>query len=186
MDGHLHFASRDEFRSWLKDNCRSSDGVWLLFGKVGGPKTLTAIEALEEALSYGWIDGQMRSVSDSAYIKYFSIRRKNSKWSEKNRSITERLEKQGVMTDYGREKIAEAKKNGQWDTPKPEAIAEEQIASVSELLKEYETAYANFQGMSPSVKRTYTRAYFEAKTEAGRVSRLFWMVERLNKNLRPM
>lgn len=186
MNGHLYFSSREEFRRWLKDNCRSSDGVWLLFGKAGGPKTLKASEALEEALSYGWIDGQMQSVSDIAYIKYFSIRRKNSKWSEKNKSIAERLEKQGLMTDYGREKIAEAKKNGQWDAPKPEAIAEEQITLVSELLKEHETACANFQEMPPSVKRIYTKAYFEAKTEAGRVSRLSWMVERLNKNLKPM
>jgi hypothetical protein len=40
--------------------------------------------------------------------------------------------------------------------------------------------------MSPSVQKTYTRAYLDAKTDAGRAKRLSWMVERLNKNLKPM
>ena len=44
----------------------------------------------------------------------------------------------------------------------------------------------NFQNMSASVKKTYTRAYFDAKTEAGRSRRLAWMIERLKQNLKPM
>jgi len=183
---HLQFVSRDEFRSWLKDNCMSSGGIWLLFGKPGGPRTITANEALEEALCFGWIDGQMQSIDDKAYIKYFSVRTKNSKWSDKNKAIVERLEKQGIMTDYGRMKIEEAKKNGQWDTPKSPIITDEQITFLADLLQEHEPAYTNFQAMSPSVKKTYTRAYLDAKTDAGRDNRLSWMIERLNKNLKPM
>jgi len=186
MNEYLQFASRDEFRSWLKDNCVSSGGVWLLFGKSGGPKTIKANEALEEALCFGWIDGQMQSIDDKSYIKYFSMRRKNSKWSEKNKTLVETLEKQGIMTDYGRVKIEEAKKNGQWNAPNSMAITDEQIAVLSDLLKEYEPAYTNYQAMSPSIKKTYTRAYFDAKTDVGRDKRLSWMIERLNKNLKPM
>ena len=182
----VQFASRDEFRTWLQNNCMSSSGIWLLFGKSGGPKTIKASEALEEALCFGWIDGQMQSIDDKSYIKYFSIRGKNSKWSEKNKALVESLEKQGLMTDSGRAKIEEAKKNGQWDIPRPPAITEEQIASLSDLLKEHEPAYTNFLAMPPSVKKTYTRAYFDAKTDAGRNNRLSWMIERLNKNLKPM
>lgn len=186
MVEHLQFTARDEFRSWLKNNCTSSGGVWLLFGKPGGPKTIKANEALEEALCFGWIDGQMRSTGDKAYIKYLSPRRNNSKWSDKNKALAQKLEKQGIMTDHGRIKIEEARTNGQWDTPSPAAVTDEQIAFLSGLLKEYEPAYTNFQAMSPSVKRTYTRAYFDAKTDAGRDKRLSWTVERLNKNLKPM
>ena len=186
MTQHMQFISRDEFRNWLKDNCMSSGGVWLLFGKSGGPKTIKANEALEEALCFGWIDGQMQSIDDKTYIKYFSVRRKDSKWSDKNKAIAQRLEQQGIMTDYGRAKIEEAKKNGGWDAPKSPAITDEQIDFLSGLLKEHEPAYTNFQAMSPSVKKTYTRAYFDAKTDVGRDSRLLWMIERLNKNLKPM
>lgn len=186
MLAHLQFSTRNDFRAWLEANSVTSEGVWLLFGKSGGPKTLKASEALEEALCYGWIDGQMQSLDDRSYIKYFSMRRANSKWSDKNKAIVDRLEKQGLMTAYGRAKIEEAKKNGQWDKPKTPPITEEQIALLSDLLKEYEPAHTNFLAMSPSVKKTYTRAYFDAKTDAGRASRISWMVERLNKNLKPM
>ena len=65
-------------------------------------------------------------------------------------------------------------------------MTEEQIEYVADLLKDNELAYANFLKMSPSVKRTYTRAYLDAKTDAGRTKRLAWMTERLEKNLKPM
>lgn len=186
MPEHLHFTSQDEFKNWLEINAVSGSGVWLLFGKTGGPVTIKAAEALETALCYGWIDGQMKSLDDKTYLKYFSERRSNSKWSDKNKNIVKRLEKEGLMTDYGRKKIEEAKKNGQWDKPKAPPVTDEQITVLADLLKEHEPAYTNFQAMSPSVQKTYTRAYFDAKTDDGRANRLSWMIERLNKNLKPM
>jgi uncharacterized protein YdeI (YjbR/CyaY-like superfamily) len=164
----------------------SNGGIWVLFGKAGGPKTIKASEALEEAICFGWIDGQIKNIDDKSYIKYFSMRRKGSKWSEKNMALVETLEKKGIMTDYGREKIEEAKENGQWGAPKPPAITDEQIRILSEILRDHEPAYTNFLIMSPSVKKTYTRAYFDAKTDDGKSRRLSWMIERLNKNLKPM
>lgn len=65
-------------------------------------------------------------------------------------------------------------------------MTEEQIAQLSALLKEYELANTNFEAMSPSVKKTYTRAYLDAKTDDGREKRIAWMVDRFNKNLKPM
>lgn len=186
MDDTLQFFRREDFRARLQDNGQSSAGVWLLFGKAGGPKTLKADEALEEALCFGWIDGQMQRIDDVAYKKYFSLRREQSKWSERNKALAEKLEAQGVMTDEGREKVAAAKKNGRWDAPKLPAVTQEQIDVVSALLGPHEPACSNFLAMSLSVKKTYTRAFFDAKTEAGQKSRLAWMIERLDKNLKPM
>ena len=91
MSDILEFSSREEFRKWLSEHCLSTDGVWLLFGKAGGPKTIKAAEALEEALCFGWIDGQMKSIDDKTYIKYFSMRREKSKWSEKIRRLPARF-----------------------------------------------------------------------------------------------
>lgn len=186
MSETMKFSSREEFRSWLKANCLSSAGVWLLFGKAGGPKTIKACEALEEALCCGWIDGQMQSIDGKTYKKYFSMRRENSKWSEKNKALAVKLEQQGRMTDYGRKKIEEAKNNGQWDAPKTPPVTEEQIAALTEMLRVYEPAHTNFLSMPLSVQKTYTKAYLDAKTDAGRTKRLSWMVERLNQNLKPM
>lgn len=186
MGDILEFANREEFRSWLAAHCQSSAGVWLLFGKAGGPKTLKAAEALEEALCFGWIDGQMQKIDDVSYRKYFSQRRLNSKWSEKNKKLVAELEKRGLMTEHGRSKIEEAKANGQWDAPKAPGITDEDIERIAQILEPYEKAHANFLGMSPSVRKTYTRAYLDAKTDAGREKRLAWMVDRLNRNLKPM
>ena len=187
MDNTLHFKTRDEFRLWLSDNCRSGEGVWLMFGKTKDLITLKSGEALEEALCFGWIDGLMKSVDENSYIKYFSERTKNSKWSAKNKSLAEKLELSGQMTDLGREKIEEAKRNGAWENAKgPAAVSADQIELVAQLLQENELAHTNFQNMSPSVKKTYARAYFDVKTDAGRSKRLNWMTERLEKNLKPM
>nr|WP_325212826.1 YdeI/OmpD-associated family protein [uncultured Oscillibacter sp.] len=186
MSEVLEFSSREAFRNWLYENCRSSGGVWLLFGKVGGPETIKAGEALEEALCFGWIDGQMQSIDERTYKKYFSMRREKSKWSEKNKALAKDLEERGLMTEFGREKIREARKNGRWDAPKPAAVTAEEIGSLSALLEGHESAWANFQAMSLSVKKTYTRAYLDAKTDAGRERRLAWIVDRLNRNLKPM
>lgn len=80
---------------------RVEPGVRLLFGKPGGPSTLKAGEALEEALCFGWIDGQMRRIDEGSYRKYFAPRRKNSVWSDKNKALAEKLEQSGAMADSG-------------------------------------------------------------------------------------
>jgi uncharacterized protein YdeI (YjbR/CyaY-like superfamily) len=90
-----------------------------------------------------------------------------------------------MMTDCGRAKVEEAKKNGRWDAHGP-AVTDDQVVFLSDLLRGHEPAYTNYQKMSMSVKKTYARAYFDAKTDAGREKRLSWMIERLNRNLKPM
>lgn len=186
MEDVLEFAGREEFRSWLEEHGQSSGGVWLLFGKAGGPETIRAAEALEEALCFGWIDGQMRRIDEGSYKKYFSPRREDSRWSEKNKALVRSLEERGLMTDHGRRKIEEARKDGRWDAPDLMALTGEQLARFSALLEGYEPAFTNFQAMPPSARKTYARAYFDARTEAGRERRIAWIVDRLNRNLRPM
>lgn len=187
MEDSMEFASREAFRRWLSEHGQSSAGVWLLFGKAGGPKTLKAGEALEEALCFGWIDGQMQSIDEKSYRKYFSPRREKSRWSEKNKALVRRLEEQGRMTDLGREQVARAKANGQWDAPDlMVTVGEEQVDQLAALLKGHEPACTNYQAMTPSVRKTYARAYFDAKTDAGRQKRLAWLVDRLDKNRKPM
>lgn len=172
MKDVMEFACREEFREWLYGNCLSNTGVWLRFGKAVGPETTKANEAFEEALCFGWIDGQIKTIDDKSYIKYFSLRRENSKWSVRNKTLAEKLDRQGKMTDTGIRKIEEAKRNGQWSNQKSREITREQIAFLVPLLEEYEVAYTNFMGMPSSVQKTYTRAYLDAKTDTGRTKRL--------------
>lgn len=67
MNDVLKFSERAAFRAWLEKYSTIGGGVWLLLGKKGGPLTLTAAEALEEALCFGWIDGQIQSIDNMTY-----------------------------------------------------------------------------------------------------------------------
>lgn len=180
------FETRIDFRGWLEENATTSKGIWLVFSKHSGIKTLKASEALEEALCYGWIDGQMQSIDETKYIKYFSSRRKGSNWSEKNKNLVKELESKGLMTALGRAKIEEAVQSGMWDSPKPEALTDEQVQMLQGLLEGFEPAYTNYNAMSPSVRKTYARHYFDAKSEDAKKRRFDKIIDRLNSNLKPM
>lgn len=186
MSRQIQFASREDFRAWLEVNCLSSDGVWLVFGKQDGPKTLTANEALEEALCFGWIDGQIKSIDDRAYLKYFAQRRKTSEWSAKNIALVESLGASGRMTDSGRAKIEEAKRGNRFQPKKRLELTDEHTQQLISEIKDIEPAHSNFLAMSSSVKRVYTALYIDAKSEQVRITRLQRIIERLNQNLKPM
>ena len=186
MDEQILFSDREEFRKWLLENHNASKGIWLVFGKAGKLKTLKADEALEEALCFGWIDGQFNSIGDAKYLKKFTPRRKGSKWSERNRGIVNRLIENGKMTEYGLVAIEQAKRDGTWDVPKREPISDNQIETLTNALQGAEPALSNFMKMPLSVRRTYTAMYLDAKKEETRIRRLERIIERLNENKKPM
>jgi len=186
MSKVLEFANREAFRDWLDKHSADSDGIWLLFGKKGGPTTLSASEALEEALCFGWIDGQMQSLDNTRYKKYFARRTPKSNWSEKNKKLAQSLIQQGIMTQQGMDAIENAKKNGSWDNPGRISISDEQIQTFRQIVQPYEPAYTNLLAMSLSVQKTYTGFYLDAKTDKTRSSRLEKIIDRLEKNLKPM
>ncbi|MCL2050464.1 MAG: YdeI/OmpD-associated family protein [Lachnospiraceae bacterium] len=148
--------------------------------------TLSPAEALEEALCFGWIDGQMRSIDETKYHKYFAKRRAKSVWSEKNKQLAQVLRQKGIMTELGEKAVEAAKKNGTWDAPKSNPITDEQIEAFAEKLASHLLAYENFTKMPPSVKRTYTGRYLSFKTEEARERDFIKIIERLNNNLKPM
>ena len=182
----LEFKTREDFREWLDAHSGASDGVWLLFGKKGGPRTLTAAEALEEALCFGWIDGQLKSLGDTMYKKYFARRKARSVWSEKNRKLAEELISQGKMTKGGIDAVELAKKNGTWEAGERVRIKDSQIDEFEKLIIGCEPAHSNFLVMPASIKRTYTAFYLDAKTDSTRKTRLEWIIGKLNRNLKPM
>jgi len=148
--------------------------------------TVRPDEALEEALCFGWIDGQIRSIDDSSYIKRFTPRRKGSKWSARNRGIAAELIARGSMTEHGLAAIERAKAEGKWDTSEPTPVTGDQIAVLEEALHGVEPASTNYSKMSPSVRRTYAAFYLDAKSPDARARRLARIIDRLNLNLKPM
>lgn len=179
------FESKEAFRSWLSEYYKDEEGVWLVFGKKDGPETLTPDEALKEALCFGWIDGQIKSVDEYTYLKYFKKRLKKSNWSKRNRDFVEQLIKDGKMTDSGYQAIETAKRNGSWEV-EHEFIRISDVLSFQEQLEDYELAYQNFMRMSSSIQRTYVGFYLSAKKEETRVKRFKELIIRFEKNLKPL
>ena len=186
MTEQIVFSDRDEFRQWLHSNHRTSRGIWLVFGKTDGFKTLRADEALEEALCFGWIDGQIKSLDEDKYLKKFTPRTEDSRWSATNRAIANRLIDSGRMTHHGIAAIERAKNRGTWETPGRQAVTDEQVQVLVDALQGADLALANFLKMPRSVKRTYTAFYLDAKREETKTRRLENIVERLKANKGPM
>jgi uncharacterized protein YdeI (YjbR/CyaY-like superfamily) len=180
MNEEIIFHSREEFRSWLIINAGS--GIWLVIGKTDKLKTVTAAEALEEALCFGWIDGQIKSVNETKYIKYFTPRRKESKWSEKNKKAIPELCKKGLMTDLGMGAINYAKLNGKWSFKIVKENTEEKIKGIEILLVNNKLAKDNFGKAPLSFKKQIADFYFNAKQEETRNNRLVKILHVLEEN----
>ncbi|GAB6109472.1 YdeI/OmpD-associated family protein [Fusibacter bizertensis] len=186
MEEKLTFTDRQDFRKWLEKNHGINKGIWIVFSKTEALQSVNADEALEEALCFGWIDGQILSIDEAQYQKKFTPRRNGSHWSEKNKKLATMLIDNGRMTEFGVMAIEKAKKSGRWDAVKDEKITDEQVNDLIAALQGSELALTNFLKMSPSVKKTYTALYLDAKKEETRIRRLNKIIERLNENKKPM
>lgn len=90
------------------------------------------------------------------------------------------------MTQQGLDAISCAKHNGEWDNSKRNAASEEQIMMFMQMIEPHRLAYTNLLAMSNSVQRTYALFYFDAKSDKTRETRLEKIIDRLNKDLKPM
>jgi uncharacterized protein YdeI (YjbR/CyaY-like superfamily) len=90
--------------------------MWLKFAKKGsGIETVTYDQAVEVALCYGWIDGQVRKLDEDYYLQRFTPRRARSKWSKINRQKATELIERGEMRPAGLQEVERAKADGRWD-----------------------------------------------------------------------
>lgn len=104
------------WRAWLESHHSSSPGVWLVLHKRGGSVTsLTYPAAVEEALCFGWIDGQARRRDEGSSCLRMTPRRPRSMWSASNVERVARLEREGRMRDAGRAAVRAAQADGRWD-----------------------------------------------------------------------
>lgn len=116
----LEFADQAAWQRWLHQSHDSSPGIWIKIAKkASGIPTVTHAEALEEALCYGWIDGQRAPHDETHFLQRFTPRRPRSNWSQVNRDHATRLIEQGRMTPAGMAQIEAAKKDGRWEAAYP-------------------------------------------------------------------
>lgn len=112
----IAFASVTEFHQWLTKHHADHPGIWIQIAKkASGIPTVTYAEALEEALCFGWIDGQRKTCDETSFLQKFTHRGKRSVWSKINVGHVARLEKEGRMKPAGLAAVAAAKADGRWE-----------------------------------------------------------------------
>ncbi len=147
----VEFRDRGEWERWLQSNYDDSPGLWLKLAKRGCPReTVSQLEAIEAALCFGWIDGQVGRVDEHFYRQRFTHRRPRSNWSQINRERAARLIESGLMQPPGLAEIERAQADGRWDAaypPQSKATVPEDFARALAAAPEAEAFFATLTGV---------------------------------------
>jgi uncharacterized protein YdeI (YjbR/CyaY-like superfamily) len=102
----IYVTTGDEFREWLLNNHQTKKEIWLIqYKKAAKKPSINYVEAVEEAICFGWIDGLQKSMDAERYALRFSPRRPKSNWTETNKERARKLIADGRMTEAGRETL---------------------------------------------------------------------------------
>ena len=166
----LLVADAGAWHDWLAEHHASSPGVWLVLHKRGGTvTTLTYDGALDEALCFGWIDGQLGRRDAGSYRQRMTPRGPRSAWSSRNVDHVARLEREGRMQEPGRAAVTAAKADGRWERAYAGQASAEVPADLAKAIAADARAQAMFDVLTSanryalvyrvtSVKRAETRA----------------------------
>ena len=169
----LAFASREMWESWLAEHGAASPGVWVKFAKkTSGIASVGKSEAIETALAFGWIDGQLDRLDEQFWLVRFTPRGLKSKWSQINRDTATRLLADGRMAPAGFAEVEKAKADGRWDA----AYAPQSRAKVPDDLQAALDAHPAAKAFFATLKGAHRYAVLyrihDAKTEKTRVARI--------------
>ena len=110
------FRTPGAFEVWLAKNHARETELWLkIHKKDSGLPSVTAIEAIDVVLCWGWIDGIRKSFDEQSFLQRFTPRRPKSVWSQINRDNVARLTAARRMTPHGQRHVDAAKADGRWD-----------------------------------------------------------------------
>lgn len=99
----LTAKNRQQWRAWLQRHHQKEKEMWLMsYKKHTGKPTIPYLDALKEALCFGWIDTLVKRIDDERYATRFTPRRLESQWSATNVKLYRALERAGLMTEAGR------------------------------------------------------------------------------------
>jgi uncharacterized protein YdeI (YjbR/CyaY-like superfamily) len=110
------FPTPASFHTWLSKHHASAEELWIrIYKKDSGLPTITAVEAIDVVLCWGWIDGIRKGYDDISFLQRYTPRRAKSIWSQVNRDNVARLVREGRMTPHGLKHVDAAKQDGRWD-----------------------------------------------------------------------
>jgi len=177
--------TRQQFRSWLEKNHDKESKVSIvLYKRHTGKLAPTHRELMEEAICFGWIDTTVKRLDEDQYIRNFSKRNKNSKWSDNTLSYGKQLIKEGKMTPIGLKFYKEGLSRPTHDHGIPKNP--DQPPELSAALQKNSKANTNFIKFSPSTKRMIYRWLLRAKLSETRKKRIKQIVEMAKENKNPL
>lgn len=142
IDNLLNLNTREMLREWLKENHKTERYCWIPVSSTPKPDALLYLDAVEEALCFGWIDGVNKKISEEQLAQRLSPRAQKTSWTELNKERVRRLEKLGLMTDAGRKILPDMN---------PEAFVIDSL--IYQRLKEDQRVYDNFMGFPELYRR---------------------------------
>jgi uncharacterized protein YdeI (YjbR/CyaY-like superfamily) len=176
------FKSQKAFEAWLTSQPADSRGLWLKIAKKSsGLASVSRDEAVDAALCYGWIDGQLDSFDDDYWLISFTPRKSTSIWSEKNRARALELAKQGVMRAGGLREIDRAKADGRWDRAYAAASTAKVPDDLRSVLAKNKKAAAFFETLDARNRYAILHRTHNAKKAETRAARIAKFVAMLAK-----
>ena len=172
----------EEWRSWLTaHHADDAPGVWLVLAKKGTvePTTVTYDEALEEAICFGWIDGQLGRRDAVTFRRRFTPRSAHSPWSQRNTSIAERLLAAGRMHRSGEVEVRRAKQDGRWEAAYAGQANVEVPEDLRAALRANPRAQVTFKSLTRANRYSIIYRIENAKRPETRARRISKFVEML-------
>jgi uncharacterized protein YdeI (YjbR/CyaY-like superfamily) len=161
----------DQWRTWLDEHHDSASEVWLIFHKLHtGVRSISYLDALDEALCFGWVDSLVKRLDDRRYARKFTPRRAESRWSAINRKRYAALKAAGRLTPSGIERAPTNRSYG----PRPLRFQMPPTVPryIQAALEKQPAARRYFDGLAPSHRRRYVGWIESAKREETRARRL--------------
>ncbi len=133
IENLLRVTTRLALRDWFEENSKTEKFCWVIVSITEQSEVIQYLDAVEEALCFGWIDGIKKKISDTELAQRLSPRKKNSNWTELNKERVRRLYQLGLMKEEGLRVLPDMR---------PESFTID--ADIKTRLKEDEQLYQNF------------------------------------------
>ena len=177
------FRSADAFEAWLKTHHHTEPEIWIkIHKKDSGLPSLTAAQAVEVVLCWGWIDGLRKSFDERSFLQRYTPRRPRSVWSQVNRDHVARLTAAGRMTSHGQRQVDAAKADGRWEAayaPIRSASRETVPADLRAAIEANPRARKAFSTLGRYNLFALTFRTSNMKTPAGRAAKIATLVAML-------
>jgi len=169
----IDFINPIQWQAWLAEHHDSQDDVWLRIAKKDSGKTsITIPEALDIALSYGWIDSHRKGYNESYYLQRYSPRRPRSPWSLINVNRAKELIADGRMQPSGYEEVHAAQADGRWEAAYESQRAASVPADLIAALEQHKKARYAFEQLDKSRQYLIFLPILKTSSEKSRAAQI--------------